>query len=125
MVMRSSSGVRVSHICDKVNDVADDTKQPAGRSPEDQRPSEQQLLSLRDFVQLALDATITGPRMRTEDLYEPATELKIKGERGTFIYKHASLSQAGLVSLHLAGDYRFRAVRPDQVTMVRKARSRK
>ena len=76
------------------------------------------------FEQLALDATITGPGMRTEDSYEPGTKLKVEGERGTFTYKCASVSQAGLVSLHLTQDGMFRAVRPDQVTLVKKARRR-
>jgi hypothetical protein len=71
-------------------------------------------------VQLELDATITGPGMRTEDLYEPGTQLKVKGERGTFTYRYASISRNGLVSLHLVGDHTFRAVRPDQVTLWRK-----
>ncbi len=75
-------------------------------------------------VQLALDATIIGPGMRTEDLYEPGTKLKIKGERGIFTYRYASVSRAGLVSLHVAGDHTFRAVRPGQVTPLRKARGK-
>jgi hypothetical protein len=91
--------------------AADDAEHPADGSPE--------------FEQLALDATITGPGMRTEDPYEPGTKLKIKGERGSFEYKYASLSRAGLVSLHLVGDRGSRAVRPDQVVLVRKTRFRK
>jgi hypothetical protein len=91
--------------------AADGTEHPADGSPE--------------FEQLALDATITGPGMRTEDPYEPGTKLKIKGERGSFTYKYASVSQAGLVSLHMVGDRGSRAVRPDQVALVRKARYRK
>jgi hypothetical protein len=79
----------------------------------------------REFEQLALDATITGPGMRTEDPYEPGTKLKIKGERGVFKYRYATLSQAGQVSLHLAGVDGFRAVRPDQVTLVKKTRRAK
>ncbi len=75
-----------------------------------------------EFVQLALDATVTGPGMRTEDPYEPGTQLKIKGERGIYKYKYASLSRAGQVSLHLLGDYVSRAVRPDQVTLVKSNR---
>ncbi len=60
--------------------------------------------------------------MRTEDFYEPGTKLKIEGQRGVFTYRYASVSQAGLVSLHLTRDGASRAVRPDQVTMVRKTR---
>lgn len=78
-----------------------------------------------EFEQLALDATITGPGMRTADVYEPGTQLKIKGERGVFTYRYASLSQAGRVSLHLAGFDGFRAVRPDQVTLVKRPRRAK
>jgi len=74
------------------------------------------------FIQLALDATVTGPGMRSEDPYEPGTELKIKGERGVFTYRHASVSRDGLVSLHLVGDHTFRAVRPEQVSLARKGR---
>jgi hypothetical protein len=76
-------------------------------------------------VQLTLDATITGPSMRTEDFYEPGTKLKIEGQRGVFTYRHASVSRAGLVSLHLTRDGVSRAVRPDQVTVVKKARFRR
>lgn len=78
-----------------------------------------------EFEQLALDATITGPGMRTADLYEPGTKLKIKGERGSFTYKCASISRAGLVSLHLVGDHGSRAVRPDQVVLAKRADHRK
>lgn len=74
------------------------------------------------FEQLELAATITGPGMRTADHYEPGARLKIKGERGVFTYKHASVSSAGLVSLHLVGEGGSRAVRPDQVTPVKKRR---
>jgi hypothetical protein len=73
-------------------------------------------------VQLVFDATVTGPGMRTEDRYEPGTPLKIKGERGTFTYRYASVSQAGLVSLHLSGEGGYRAVRPNQVTVAKKTR---
>ena len=74
------------------------------------------------FEQLALRATVTGPGMRTEDHYERGAKLRIRGERGVFTYKHASLSKAGLVSLHLVGEGVSRAVRPDQVIPVRKRR---
>jgi hypothetical protein len=88
--------------------MADDTRHPA-----------------QEFEQLTLDPTITGPGMRTEDPYEPGTKLKVEGERGIFIYKHASVSQAGLVSLHLVQEGMSRAVRPDQVSLVKKVRRRK
>lgn len=74
------------------------------------------------FEQLELAATVTGPGMRTADHYERGARLKIKGERGVFTYKHASVSRAGLVSLHLVGESGARAVRPDQVTPVKKGR---
>jgi hypothetical protein len=90
--------------------MTDDTRHPDGGA---------------EFEQLALDATITGPGMRTEDPYEPGTKLKIRGERGSFEYKYASVSRAGLVSLHLLGDRGSRAVRPDQVALIRKTRHRK
>ena len=105
--------------------MADDTKHPAAGSPGARPCPSAPRLAPREFVQLELDATITGPGMRTEDLCEPGTELKVKGERGTFTYRYASISRTGLVSLHLVGDRTFRAVRPDQVTLVRRARSRK
>lgn len=76
------------------------------------------------YVQLTLSPTIVGPGMRTEDPYEPGTKLKVEGERGTFVYKYASVSRNGLVSLHLAQDGMFRAVRPDQATPVKKVRPR-
>ncbi len=78
-----------------------------------------------EFVQLTLEGTIIGQGMQTEDLYEPGTELRIKGERGTFIYRHATISRSGLVSLHLRRDHTFRAVRPEQVILARKGRRRK
>jgi len=76
------------------------------------------------FEQLKLDATITGPGQRTEDPYEPGTKVKVEGQRGTFVYRYATVSKAGLVSLHLTQDGTFRAVRPDQVTLIKK-RSRR
>ena len=79
----------------------------------------------QEFEQLTLDATIVGPGMRTEDPYEPGTRLKVEGERGVFTYRYASVSQAGLVSLHLVQEGMFRAVRPEQVTLVKKPRSRR
>ena len=77
-----------------------------------------------EFEQLMLDPTITGPGKRTEDPYEPGAELRIEGQRGTFVYRYATLSKAGLISLHLTQDGVSRAVRPDQVTQVKKRRSR-
>jgi len=77
------------------------------------------------FEQLSLEPTVTGPRRRTEDLYEPGTVLVIKGERGTYVYRYASISSAGHVSLHLVGEQGHRAVRPDQVVPVRKPRGRR
>ena len=74
----------------------------------------------QEFEQLKLDPTIIGPGMRTEDPYEPGTKLKIEGQRGIFRYRYATLSKAGLVSLHLTQDGVSRAVRPDQVTPVRR-----
>ena len=74
------------------------------------------------FEQLSLDATITGPGKHIEDLFEPGTPLKIKGERGIYTYRHATISSEGLVSLHLVGDHTFRAVRPEQVSVVKKGR---
>ncbi len=76
------------------------------------------------FEQLKLGATVTGPGMRTDDHYEPGAVLKIKGERGVYTYKRATVSKAGLVSLHLTGEGGSRAVRPDQVVPVRKRRYR-
>ena len=58
--------------------------------------------------------------MRTEDHYERGAQLKIKGEREVFTYKHASVSREGQVSLHLAGKDGSRAVRPDRVVPVRR-----
>ena len=77
------------------------------------------------FVQLRLSPTITGPGRRTEDLFEPGTKLRIEGQRGAFVYRYATVSRAGLVSLHLTQDGVCRAVRPEQVTPVRRARSHK
>lgn len=76
------------------------------------------------FEQLSLDPTVTGPGQRTEDPYEPGTKLKIDGQRGVFVYRYATVSKAGLVSLHLSQEGVFRAVRPDQVALVKKRRTR-
>lgn len=73
-----------------------------------------------EYVQLTLNATLAGPGRRTEDPYEPGTEVRIKGERGIFIYRHASISRTGSVSLHLMGEHTYRAVRPDQVAPAKK-----
>jgi len=78
-----------------------------------------------ESAQLALDPTITGPGRRTEDPYEPGTEVKIRGEQGTFKYRYASLSQAGRVSLHLVGEHGSRAARPNQVTPAKKTGGRR
>jgi hypothetical protein len=77
------------------------------------------------FEQLRLGPTVTGPGTRTEDAYEPGTKLKIEGQRGIFVYRYATVSRAGLVSLHVSQEGVFRAVRPDQVTMVRRSRPQK
>jgi hypothetical protein len=110
----------MGRVRDKVDDMADDAKHPppgsSGVGPGISAPPSAPM----EYVQLELDPTITGPGMRTEDPYEPGTELKVKGERGTFTYRYASISRSGLVSLHLVGDHTFRAVRPDQVTLARR-----
>lgn len=93
-----------------------DDRPHADKSPEQPR------LVPKAFEQLTLGATTTGPGTRTEDHYERGAKLKIKGERGVFSYRYASVSQAGLVSLHLSGVDGSRAVRPDQVIPVRKKR---
>jgi hypothetical protein len=100
------------------------TKPPEGSHGTD-RPLEMPGHAPQEFEQLALGATLTGPGSRTEDHYERGAKLKIKGERGIFTYRHASISQAGLVSLHLLGTDGSRAVRPDQVIPVRKRRSQR
>jgi hypothetical protein len=78
----------------------------------------------QSFRQLALPATTTGPGTRTADIYEPGTRLKVEGLRGAFVYRYATVSRAGLVSLHLTQDGVFRAVRPDQVSLIKKPRPR-
>ena len=77
-------------------------------------------MSEKEFKQLSLEVTAIEPGANICDFFEPGTKLKIKGERGVFIYNHASLSKSGLVSLHLLGEHGYRAVRPEQVTMVKK-----
>ena len=57
--------------------------------------------------------------MRTSDPYERDTELHIKGEQGTYKYRYATVSKAGMVSLHLVGDHGWRAVRPEKVRIRR------
>lgn len=106
--------------------IDDQQQTPPSEVPTDPDPSQSHSASSdppQTFEQLELAATITGPGMRTADRYEPGAKLKIKGERGVFAYKHASVSSAGLVSLHLVGEGGgSRAVRPDQVTPVKKRR---
>jgi hypothetical protein len=92
--------------------MSDDTRPPGDRP------------ASRPFLQLALPATSTGPGTRTEDIYEPGTRLKVEGQRGTFVYRYATVSRAGLVSLHLTQDGVFRAVRPEQVSLLKKTRPR-
>ena len=96
--------------------MADDTRQPHGDPAPQQR---------HEFEQLTLGPTTIGPGKRTEDLYEPGAKVKVEGERGTFVYRYATVSKAGLVSLHLTQEGVFRAVRPDQVSMPKKPRLRK
>jgi hypothetical protein len=112
--------------------VSGDSKRAGKRSPgaeASQRPAVSRPAVSRpapeEFEQLTLDATVIGPGSRTEDPYEPGTKLKVEGERGVFTYKWASVSQGGLVSLHLVQDGMFRAVRPDQVTLAKKIRRRR
>lgn len=90
---------------------------------EDARAEDASTPDSSPFEQLALGATVTGPGMRTEDHYERGARLKIKGERGVFVYKHASVSREGLVSLHLMGADGARAVRPERVAPIRKRRT--
>jgi hypothetical protein len=117
--------MRRPSACDMVDAVTDDIKNSYHRSPE--RPADllEPSLEVQRFEQLTLAATVTGPGMRTEDHYERGARVKIRGQRGLFTYRYASVSQAGQVSLHLAGEDGCRAVRPDQVLPVRKARTRK
>jgi hypothetical protein len=102
--------------------VTKDAKKPTDDDHRADPTAEAPALSPQAFEQLTLDATVTGPGKRTEDHYERGAKLKIKGERGVFTYKYASVSQAGLVSLHLLGSDGSRAVRPEQVTPARKRR---
>ncbi len=95
--------------------MTDDTRRPE-EGPAQSTPLE--------FEQLTLGPTTTGPGKRTEDPYEPGTKVRVEGQRGHFIYRYATVSTAGLVSLHLTQDGVSRAVRPDQVTLLRKPRSR-
>ena len=57
---------------------------------------------------------------RTTDPYERDTELRIKGEQGTYKYRYATVSKAGMVSLHMVGAHGFRAARPEVVKAVHK-----
>jgi hypothetical protein len=102
--------------------VTDDKRKSADDSRNADASPETPSLAPEGFEQLSLGATLTGPGKRTEDHFERGANLKIKGERGVFTYRHASISKAGLVSLHLLGPDGCRAVRPDQVTIVRKRR---
>ena len=102
--------------------MTDKTRKPTDDGRRADPPAEPSSLSPRPFEQLSLGATVTGPGSRTEDHYERGAKLKIKGERGVFTYRYASVSQAGLVSLHLLGIDGSRAVRPEQVVPVRKKR---
>jgi hypothetical protein len=102
--------------------VTANKRKPADDSHSADASPEPPSLAPQGFEQLSLGATVTGPGKRTEDHFERGAKLKIKGERGVFTYRHASISQAGLVSLHLLGTDGCRAVRPDQVTLVRKRR---
>lgn len=58
--------------------------------------------------------------MRTSDPYAVGTALKIKGESGTLKYCYATLSRAGMVSLHLVGEHGWRMVRPERVRIVKR-----
>lgn len=97
----------------KVVNMADDTRQPDGDRAQPAR---------QEFEQLTLGPTLIGPGKRTEDPFEPGTKVKVEGERGIFVYRYATVSKAGLVSLHLTREGVFRAVRPDQVSLVKKRR---
>jgi hypothetical protein len=102
--------------------VTEKKTEPTEGSHGTDQPRETPGHARQEFEQLALGATLTGQGSRTEDHYERGAKLKIKGERGVFTYRHASVSRAGSVSLHLQGTDGARAVRPDQVIPVRKRR---
>lgn len=108
-----------------VDAVTEDTIHSSRNSPWPPPDLDEPILAVQNFEQLSLAATITGPAMRTEDHYERGARVKIKGQRGVFTYRYASISQASRVSLHLVGEDGCRAVRPDQVAPVRKARAPK
>jgi hypothetical protein len=105
-------------VTDPTRESTGDTAGPHPRPPAERPEAE-------GAAQLTLDATIVGPGMRTEDPFEPGTVLRIKGQRGTFVYKHATVSRNGQVSLHIARNGVSRAVRLDQVTLVAKVRPRR
>ena len=102
--------------------VTSDRSRSPGEPGPDSARSDEPDVAHRAYEQLTLAPTVIGPSMRTEDHYERGTKLKIKGERGTFTYRYASVSQGGLVSLHLLGEDGSRAVRPDQVVPTKKRR---
>ncbi len=123
--------------CDMVESMKEDLDTPSSGGPSRRKENSQAKTSgpgsqarldadpaADSFEQLSLDSTVVGPGMRSEDHYERGDRLKIKGERGVFIYKHASISRSGLVSLHLSGADGSRAVRPDQVLPIRKRSKR-
>jgi hypothetical protein len=74
-----------------------------------------------EFEQLSLEPTLVGQGTRTEDVYEPGTKVRVEGQRGVFVYRYATVSKAGLVSLHLTQEGVARAVRPELVTIVKRS----
>lgn len=48
----------------------------------------------------------------------PGCKVRVTGERGTYLYRCASISPAGNVSIHLYGAEGFRAFRPDRIRAI-------
>lgn len=48
----------------------------------------------------------------------PGCKVRVTGERGTYLYRCATVSERGAISIHLYGSNGFRAFRPERIRQI-------
>lgn len=48
----------------------------------------------------------------------PGCKVRVSGERDTYLYRCATVSDSGAISIHLYGRNGFRAFRPERITKI-------
>lgn len=57
-------------------------------------------------------------RLSARRVLTPGRKLRVKGERGVFVYRTFSVASTGAVSLHMYGPEGFRAFRPERIARI-------